>query len=99
VPHSPQNLAHFGFSAWHRGHRIAGMSPKNRNQDAGKLGEYTEYRRRNSNAGSSGGNRTVSLDLQVFKFTWMIATKELNELRDSSGDFRVLTASTAPHFC
>jgi hypothetical protein len=41
------------------------MSPKNRNQDAGKLGEYTEYRRRNSNAGSSGGNRTVSLDLHA----------------------------------
>src|SRR6516164_3334222 len=26
VPHSPQNLAHSGFAAWHRGHRIAGTS-------------------------------------------------------------------------
>src|SRR5262249_19086038 len=65
VPHSPQNLAPAGFVAWHRGHRIEQVA-KETNGDAGEPGEYTEYRRRNSDAGSSGGNRLVSLDSRGF---------------------------------
>jgi hypothetical protein len=50
--------------------RIRSLAPwtshsRNVAKETGKHGEYTEYRRTNSNAGSSGGNRIVSLDLQV----------------------------------
>ena len=64
APQSSQNLAPAGFVAWHRGHRIEQVA-KETNGDAGEPGEYTECRRRNSSAESSGGNRAVSLHASV----------------------------------
>ena len=61
APQSSQNLAPAGFVAWHRGHRIEQVA-KETNGDAGEPGEYTECRRRNSSAESSGGNQ----------FKWMM---------------------------
>ena len=61
APQSSQNLAPAGFVAWHRGHRIEQVA-KETNGDAGEPREYTECRRRNSSAESSGDNCAVSLD-------------------------------------